>query len=166
MSGCNGRLLRLFSEVVTKEMVGRAMRITERCGALSVVQPVTKHVAECRQDMVVAFQPEQEISGIEQPALTMVSVPVILGDTHFEQLAESYDIGILSPADAVDVGGHLGVDPEFDLAAECLQRQDVRDVPEIFVVPEQDFTMARDTEMVKLFHSPLFLSAARYAIVP
>ena len=166
MSGCNGCLLRQFSEVATKEMVGRAMRITERRGALPVVQPVAKHVAECRQGMVVAFQSEQEISGIEQSALTLMAVPVILGDTHFEQLAESDDMGLLSPADAVDVGGHLGVDPKFDLAAECLQRQDVRDVPEIFVVPEQDFTMARDAEMVKLFHSPLFLSAARYAIVP
>ena len=91
--------------------------------------------------------------------------PVVLGDAHLEHAAEADDAGLLRMADPVEMGGHHGVDPKLNLTVECFERQDVGDLPDVFVVPEQDFAVAGNAEMVQLFHSRSSLSGSKIRIL-
>ena len=107
--------------------------------------------------MVVAFQPQEEATRIKQRAVRKVPGPMVFGDPHLEHPAKADDAFFVSTTDTVEMRGHHGIHPELNLAVERLERQDVGDLSDIFVVPEQDFVVAGNAEMVQLFHSRLSL---------
>ena len=103
--------------------------------------------------MFVSIHREKKIAIIEKRTASVVPVSVELGDPHFEGLAQADELFLFAYSDSVDMGGHHGIDPEFDLAVECFQGKNVGDGADIFFVPEQDFAVAGNAEMIKLFHS-------------
>ena len=143
----------VFPEVLAEQVVGRTMGIGKRRCALSVVKSIPEDIAECGQDMVVAIQPEKETARIKQGTISMMPGPVVLGNAHLEPAVEADDERLLRMADAVDVGRHHGVNPKFNLTVESFECKDVGDLSDVFVVPEEDFVMAGNAEMVQLLHS-------------
>ena len=77
---------------------------------------------------------------------------VVFGNPHLEYAAETDDILFFGIPDAVDMGGHHSINPEFHLTVERFQCQDIGDLSDVFVVPKQDFRMAGDAKMKKSFH--------------
>jgi len=82
-----------------------------------------------------------------------VPIPVEFGNSHFESLAEKEDPPFVSECDPVQMGRHDGVAPEFYLAGIRLESKDIGDVSNVLIVPEKDFIVGGDAEMVELFHS-------------
>ena len=78
----------------------------------------------------------------------MVPVPMILGDPHLEPLAALDHPPFLGKCDAMQMRRHDGVSPEFDLTGETLKSQDISYVPDVFIVPEKDFIVAGDAEVI------------------
>ena len=142
----------LFPEVLAEQVVGRTMGIGERRGALPVMQAVPQDITERSQNVVIPIEPEQEVSRIEEGTVPEMPGPVILGDPHLEHAAQAYNVLLLGISDTVEVGGHHGIHPKLHLAVERFERQNVGDLSDVFVVPEQDLPVACDTEMVQLFH--------------
>lgn len=152
-SGGDGRDERILPELVPEQVVGRAVGIAERRGALAVMQAVTKHITERRKDVVTAFQREQEATRIEEGPGTVVPVAMVLGVPHLETLAEENYPFLFAEGNAVQVGGHNGIRPDLHLAVEALERENVGNVADVFVVPEEDLVVASDAKVIKSFHS-------------
>ena len=151
-------MLRNFPQVLAKQMVSRTMRIAERSSTLPVMQTVAKNVTDGCQDMVVAVQGQKENLFVEERTLSVMPVPVILGDPHFHLPAKLGDFDLFGRRNAVDMCGHNGVGPQFDLAGKCLQSKNVGDGTDIFGVPEQDLFVGSDAEMIKPFHNLSFVN--------
>lgn len=152
-AGGDGRRERVFPEILPEQMVGRAMGIAERRGALRVVQTVPEHVTERCQDVVVPIQRKQEISCVKERPHAVMPVPMVFGHSHLEPLTKKNHPSLLGKGYAVQVGGHDGVRPQFHPAGIALQRKNVGNVPDVLVVPEEDLVVTGNTEMVQSFHS-------------
>ena len=148
----DGRNERILPEVPPEQEVGRTMGIAERRGTLAMVQAVAQHVADGREDVIVAFQRKQELFRVEEGAGTVVPVTVVFGDSHLQPLAAEGHLLLLGEGDPVQMRGHDGVRPQLHPAGEALQRQDIGDVSDVLAVPEEDLVVAGDAEMIQSFH--------------
>lgn len=148
----DGVVERLLSEVAPEQVVCRAMRVAERRRALAMMQAVAQHVADGREDVVIAVQREQEMFRIEEGPGPMMPVAMEFGNPHLQPLAEEDHPLLLGGGNSMQMRGHDGVRPQLHPAGKALQRQDVCDVPNVLAVPEQDFAVASDAEMIQSFH--------------